>query len=494
MKIISILLLLFLLLIPEINAISINELIPNPFGNDNNQEYIEIYGSNNLSGFIIGDSSSNDSLTLLHFCDSCNYSLIVEDGFNYSEINCSIYSAGATIGNALDNTQDDIYIYYNNSIVDYVSYFSVIEGQAYSFFDDGWIYTNVSPCYENFIYIPINNNTNQTNNLTNVTKLCNVSISLEIKDNFSFFNSGEAIKFYNKLSDDTYDYIITYWIDDYFNSTLKTPVETTNLNQKQWTPNFDSKYEVARLKNNLTFINCSNINNKTYSEEVIFIVGDSNQQSFSEKSYVNFDEAKISSNYVTVSGEIYKGDTTKTLFSFHFQCKNKNKRIKKSSELKLYFSKKFSTQKFSYKLPIKDQLEICYYDPEISYSGLGLEGDMEVENFLRKEFEEVENIPPDENNENKESNLVNTNLSNKAFEIFSYSKNNYSLKLNSNFVTISQELFSNKTDDVFKDNISQSLSGYATNEIIIDDGFSFINIIVVALLIAVIGIILFKKW
>ena len=79
--------------------ILINEIMYNPAGNDNNKEFIEIYSDNytNLTDYIISDASSNDSLVELYYFDS-NYSLIVEDGFNYSNINASIYSAGATIG------------------------------------------------------------------------------------------------------------------------------------------------------------------------------------------------------------------------------------------------------------------------------------------------------------------------------------------------------------------------------------------------------------
>ena len=254
-----------------------------------------------------------------------------------------------------------------------------------------------------------------------------------------------------------------------------------------------SKYEIIRVKNNLTFVNCTNINNKTYSEELIFIIGNSSQQSFNENSYVNFNNAKISSNYVTVSGEIYKGDTSKTLFSFYFQCKNKDKKTKKSSELKIYLNEKFSTQKFSYKLPIKDQLEVCYSSPEISYSGLDLSGEIDVEGFERKEQEDKEVISADENNEQEI-----TNVTNKTFEVFTYSKNNSSLELNPSFIAISPELFSIQTNNKTSSgrNNSQKITGHTVEEnALLENGsFSFVNIIVMVLLIAVIGLILFKKW
>ena len=58
----------------------------------------------NLTGFIIGDSSSNDTLVALQIKE-CDFALIVERDFNYSNLSCSIYSAGAAIGNNLGNLE-----------------------------------------------------------------------------------------------------------------------------------------------------------------------------------------------------------------------------------------------------------------------------------------------------------------------------------------------------------------------------------------------------
>ncbi|MBW2974502.1 lamin tail domain-containing protein [Candidatus Woesearchaeota archaeon] len=104
----------------------INEIMYNPEGSDNNKEFIEVFSDEgiNLSDYIIEDGSSHDSLELLFYYNS-SYSLIVEEGFNYTGINASVYSAGATIGNNLNNEWDLVIIKDNNgSIVDAVSYSS----------------------------------------------------------------------------------------------------------------------------------------------------------------------------------------------------------------------------------------------------------------------------------------------------------------------------------------------------------------------------------
>ena len=125
----------FILISFNVNALTvINEFMYNPPDEDNNKEFIEIYSEDfqNLSNFIIEDSSSEDVLKLAYYYDS-NYSLIVEDGFNYSNINASIYTVGATIGNNLNNDKDIIILRdQDRKIIDLVAYSSDFGGKEKS--------------------------------------------------------------------------------------------------------------------------------------------------------------------------------------------------------------------------------------------------------------------------------------------------------------------------------------------------------------------------
>lgn len=95
----------------------------NPEGNDNNQEYLELKTDLNLSGFTIQDATSEDSLELLKVSNT-NYTLIVEEDFNHSNINATIYTTGATIGNNLNNDEDIIIIRNQTDIFDVIHYYS----------------------------------------------------------------------------------------------------------------------------------------------------------------------------------------------------------------------------------------------------------------------------------------------------------------------------------------------------------------------------------
>ncbi len=113
------------------SMIRITEIMYNPIGSDNNREFIEIYLGKNISleNYTIADSSSSDSLHILSHGKGheSSYALIVEDGFDYSNMECAVYGAGPTIGNSLNNNKDEIRLYnkegklvafasYNNSL------------------------------------------------------------------------------------------------------------------------------------------------------------------------------------------------------------------------------------------------------------------------------------------------------------------------------------------------------------------------------------------
>ncbi len=117
------------------SALVINEIMYNPAGNDNNREFVEILFAggeeNNITGYIAGDAASNDTLAVLQYLPSSLFALIVEDGFTYSGINASVYSAGATIGNNLNNDEDAVYLYYpNGTPADSVFYTSSTGGSG----------------------------------------------------------------------------------------------------------------------------------------------------------------------------------------------------------------------------------------------------------------------------------------------------------------------------------------------------------------------------
>ncbi len=113
------------------NAVVINEIMYNPAGDDNNNEWVELYNNDsvsyNMSNWTIGDMNSNDSLRRLQGSDilpAGGYALIAEEGINLSRYpNATFFSAGAAIGNDLGNTNDAVFLF-SDSLLDNMSYSS----------------------------------------------------------------------------------------------------------------------------------------------------------------------------------------------------------------------------------------------------------------------------------------------------------------------------------------------------------------------------------
>ena len=122
MKRINLIFALFTLLLPVEALISINEIHYDPTGTDNNQEFVEVYSDVSLENYTIEDIASSDSLLKVKNFQS-NFSLIVEEGFDFSEIDANIYAVGATIGNGLNNDRDIILLKnIEGKVVDAFSY------------------------------------------------------------------------------------------------------------------------------------------------------------------------------------------------------------------------------------------------------------------------------------------------------------------------------------------------------------------------------------
>src|SRR3989344_6113402 len=355
------------------SAMRVNEIMYNPDGDDNNREFIEIYMEQftNLSGWTIADSGSNDTLRLLYYStETQNYALITEDGFNFSNINATVYSAGATIGNNLDNSADSISLYDSNgTMVDSASYNNSMangNGKSLEYFDDvGWVESHDSggtPGRENFI--PILNETDTNNNTTgNSTGTEECKAIIVAYTDKEAYNITDKISLYFALYNGSFPFKIEYWIEDSSGNIVKSKYNTTNTDKKTWTHELDERDGIFYLKSNL-YLNCWNETRNGYSESM-FLVFNSNLEKRME-SYINIEEVYTDSDskiefgqILRIKAEIYKGDESSSTVEFWVENTEGEKASQTSSAL---FYNKFTEYDVTIPIQLKPSCNNEYQD------------------------------------------------------------------------------------------------------------------------------------
>ncbi len=165
--------------------------------------------------------------------------------------------------------------------------------------------------------------------------VCNVSINISIENRI--YESQEKIKFKNLLNNNTFPFVIEYWIEDLHGRVLKKSVNTSNLNQKSYTPKITESDKVLVINNRLAFIGCNNTANRTTSNKRFIVI--KHQESESEIKIEKINKKIIKfGELLKVKLFIYKGDTTKKAIKAWLEKDNK----KASEQITFYAEYKYS--------------------------------------------------------------------------------------------------------------------------------------------------------
>ncbi len=376
MKKIIIWLAMLILVKSVVSTLEITEVMYDFLGDDNNHEFIEIYSYPpvNISGFIIGDSSSNDTLNMLQFYPG-EYSLIVEGGFNYSGLNASIYSAGKTIGDNLNNDHDAIYFYYpTGTLIDFVFYNSsmgangnnkTLEKNQEGVWKESLIGRG-TPGKENSVreisseQAGNNNESDEINqeefspdgvNATLSAISCDIDLQIKVLNHALVYENGQSLKFKPVLNNKSFPFMIEYWIEDLFGKAVKNQLNTTNTNQKSWKANIEEEDRVLFIKA-VVHPGCNDTNETNNIAEEMVVVKKNSEEIYSSStaegnSTLNITEIKPPNVHfggvIMADIEAYKGSTNKYSLSAwvekegkiisektKFHLKNKNTRYETS--------------------------------------------------------------------------------------------------------------------------------------------------------------------
>ncbi|MBU3941470.1 MAG: hypothetical protein KKF74_01000 [Nanoarchaeota archaeon] len=170
---------------------------------------------------------------------------------------------------------------------------------------------------------------------------CNISLNIGTWKNLYF---DEPTVFYLNLNNETFTFIIEYWVEDLFGNVVKNPINTTNTNKKSFSPKLDEPDRAFIIKASLAFIACNDSNkDDNYAERLFVVKGEEPaKESKIEISelYLNKDNAIEFGEALKAKISIYKGDSTKNVVSVWAENQKANKISTETS--KITITKKFS--------------------------------------------------------------------------------------------------------------------------------------------------------
>lgn len=319
-------------------AVTLSEVLFNPEGLDNNKEFIEIITTENLSNYTIEDADSRDVLIPLQQKNS-TMAIIVEEGFNYSNLNCSVYSVGTTIGNNLNNDVDEIRLYdYNGSLLLNSSYYcdehcSPGTSIQYGYNDSKHWFDKPSPCNKNKQSIFLQeDNTSEVNNTlfqneteTNIS-VCDYQLFI---DSLYYFNNTKLEYSFFILPHKPDDFEITYWITEFQGGMVKEKSVTKNTNTKQYTPKSETYISSFIISAELSVLDCNEtVLENNYDERVVFYIDDekfSSNSDVCEHEQEQCEQNEIENDLSIVHVYEEKSITFGKPFAYKIHLENKNK-------------------------------------------------------------------------------------------------------------------------------------------------------------------------
>lgn len=166
---------------------------------------------------------------------------------------------------------------------------------------------------------------------------CNISINLSSEK--TIYLTNESIKFYNNLNNETFLYAMEYWKEDLFGTQIGSRTNTTNTNQKSWSPSIDEFDQVFFLKNRIAYVACNDTNSTDdYSEKMVVVQGTNR----SDNSIIYIDEIYLGSDDGAEFGDslrfkviVYKGNSTKTSVQAWLED-GSGEKISKTTSMNIY--------------------------------------------------------------------------------------------------------------------------------------------------------------
>jgi hypothetical protein len=156
-------------------------------------------------------------------------------------------------------------------------------------------------------------------------------IEINISTDKELYLKDEKIRIENSISNESFPFIIEYWIEDLFGKEVKEKYNTSNTNTKTFTPDLDENDKVFLIKNKLVFVGCNNMNTALEKEKLIVV---KRQEPIFED---DEDNKKAESQNQTTCKETARLEAVKEtgkIYSFYTLSKNFNEKINLYANIK----------------------------------------------------------------------------------------------------------------------------------------------------------------
>jgi hypothetical protein len=372
-------------------ALLINELMADPIADESLNEWIELYNNEstsiNVSGWVIGDDSDNDTVegglygqegTIIGpygFAIITDEATRVYNNFNTSNDAIRLYVDDGAIGNGLINSGETFYLYdNNNNLIDKVTYNETKEDLSWSFINGSFFISELTPGYNN-----------------------NGSITLPSEDGCDYavvfilaktmFDNSSDFTFKiraSKVTGTTTNFTSRAKIEDLNGRLIKEykPFTNTSITRQRttstYTPNLEEGKSYILEANITTHCNDTIIDNNL-DTQIITIKGTTLPETSAiniDKIYdLGIDEKAKFGQTIRIKLNAYKGNTNKA--SVAVWIEKKDGRVSKQSKTSL--AQKYTNYSLTLPIQIKPNCDEDFKDGRYTIVAQGLDTEDETE-------------------------------------------------------------------------------------------------------------------
>ena len=200
---------------------------------------------------------------------------------------------------------------------------------------------------------------------------CNASLSIATPSLIT--NNSETVGFSLTISNESFPYIIEYWIEDLFGRTAKRKVNTSNTNQKSWTPQITESDRAFLIRGRIASLFCNDTSLEDNSASQLLIVRgvqEENSTLMIDTIYTGTDNRVKYGEILRVRSQIYKGDESKN--AVEVWVEQQGKRISRIVSASLYTD--FSAYDLTFAIPLEQNCDAEHPDgtAEVVLTGFGI--------------------------------------------------------------------------------------------------------------------------